>query len=176
MLVVSTLSAANAYAVSSVISVLPILSKIAERHVHNALYSFLSENDLIYTRQSGFRPRHSTETTLAKVIDDILFNLDNDCVNGMVLFDYRKAFNMIDHTLLLKKLEVYGLSTEWFTSHLRNRGQLVKLGINSQMLPTFLMVFPRDLYSALCYLSSSVMAYPFMSLHLRLICMLMIQR
>ena len=101
------------------------------RLLHNALYSFLSENDLIYIRQSGFRPRHSTETALIKVIDDLLFNLDNDRVSGMVLIDYRKAFDMIDHTLLLKKLEVYGLSTEtlqWFTSYLRNRRQLVKLG------------------------------------------------
>ena len=56
--------------------------------------SFLSENDLIYIRQSGFRSTHSIET----------FNLDNSCVTGMVLIDYRKAFNMIDHTLLLKKL------------------------------------------------------------------------
>ena len=49
----------------------------------------------------------------------------------MVLIDYCKAFDMIDHTLLLKKLEVYGLSTQtlqWFTSYLRNRRQLVKLG------------------------------------------------
>ena len=86
------------------ISVLPILSKIAERHVHNALYSFLCENDLIYIRQSGFRSKHSTETALIKIIDDLLFNLDNDRVSGMVLVDYRKAFDMIDHTLLLKKL------------------------------------------------------------------------
>ena len=50
---------------------------------------------------------------------------------AFLIFDYRKAFDMIDHTLLLKKLEVYGLSTEtleWFTSYLRNRYQLVKLG------------------------------------------------
>ena len=86
------------------ISVLPILCEIAERHVHNALYSFLCENDLIYIRQSGFRSKHSTETALIKIIDDLLFNLDNDRVSGMVLVDYRKAFDMIDHTLLLKKL------------------------------------------------------------------------
>ena len=113
------------------ISVLPILSKIAERHVHNALYSFLCENDLIYIRQSGFRSKHSTETALIKIIDDLLFNLDNDRVSGMVLVDYRKAFDMIDHTLLLKKLEVYGLGRDflqWCTSYLKDKRQLVKLG------------------------------------------------
>ena len=113
------------------ISVLPILSEIAERHVHNALYSFLCENDLIYITQSGFRSKHSTETALIKIIDDLLFNLDNDRVSGMVLVDYRKAFDMIDHTLLLEKLEVYGLSRDslqWFTSYLKDRRQLVKLG------------------------------------------------
>ena len=67
--------------------------------------SFLSENDLIYIRQSGFRSTHSIETSLTKIIEaDLPFNLDNDCVSAMVLIDYRKAFNMIDHTLLLKKL------------------------------------------------------------------------
>lgn len=101
------------------ISILPILSKIAERHVHHTLYSCLSENDFIYTTKPDLRPRHSTETALIKVINEILFNLDNDCVSGMVLVDYRKAFDMIDHTLLVKKLKVYGLSTEtlqWLTS------------------------------------------------------------
>ena len=76
------------------------------RHVHNALYSFLCKNDLIYIRQSGFRSKHSTETALIKIIDDLLFNLDNDRVSGMVLVDYRKSFDMIDHTLLLKKREM----------------------------------------------------------------------
>ena len=113
------------------ISVLPFLSKIAERHVHNALYNFLYENDLIYIRQSGFRSKESTETALIKIIDDLLFNLDNDRVSGMVLVDYRKAFDMIDHTLLLEKLEVYGFSRDslqWLTSYLKDRRQLVKLG------------------------------------------------
>ena len=91
----------------------------------------MCENDLIYIRQSGFRSKHSTETALIKIIDDLLFNLDNDRVSGMVLVDYRKAFDMIDHTLLLKKLEMYGISREslqWLTSYLKDRRQLVKLG------------------------------------------------
>ena len=87
------------------------------RHVHNALYSFLCKNDLIYIRQSGFRSKHSTETALIKIIDDLLFNLDNDRVSGMVL--------------LIKKLEVYGISRDslrWFTLYLKDRRQLVKPG------------------------------------------------
>ena len=161
------------------ISVLPILCEIAERHVHNALYSFLCENDLIYIRQSGFRSKHSTETALIKIIDDLLFNLDNDRVSGMVLVDYRKAFDMIDHTLLLKKLEMYGISRDslqWFTSYLKDRRQLVKLGTNSQVSLLFVMVFPRGPYLAPCYLSSLSMTYHFTSLHQELICMPTIQR
>ena len=90
----------------------------------------MCENDLIYIRQSGFRSKHSTETALIKIVDDLLFNLDNDRVSGMVLVDYRKACDMIDHTLLLKKLEMYGISRDslqWFTSYLKDRRQLVKL-------------------------------------------------
>ena len=163
------------------ISVLPILSEIAERHVHNALYSFLCENDLIYITQSGFRSKHSTETALIKIIDDLLFNLDNDRVSGMVLVDYRKAFDMIDHTLLLKKLEVYGLnrdSLQWFISYLKEIKDAIWLSweINSQVSLLFVMVFPRDPYLAPCYLSSSSMTYRFTSLHQELICMPTIQR
>jgi hypothetical protein len=65
------------------------------------------------------------------VIDDLLFNLDNNCVSGMVMVDYRKAFDMVDHTLLLKKLQIYRLTKEsllWFTSYLKERRQFVKLG------------------------------------------------
>ena len=68
---------------------------------------------------------------MIKIIDDLLFNLDNDRVSGMVLVDYRRAFDMIDHSLMLNKLEVYGLSKDslqWFTSYLKDRSQLVKLG------------------------------------------------
>ena len=163
------------------ISVLPILCEIAERHVHNALYSFLCENDLIYIRQSGSRSKHSTETALIRIIDDLLFNLDNDRVSGMVLVDYRKAFDMIDHTLLLKKLEVYGLnrdSLQWFTSYLKEIKDAIWLSweTNSQVSLLFVMVFPRDPYLAPCYLSSLSMTYRFTSLHQELTCMPTVQR
>ena len=60
------------------ISVLPVLSKIVERHVHNNLYAYLSENKLLFSNQSSFHKCHSTETALLKLADQLLFNLDNN--------------------------------------------------------------------------------------------------
>ena len=77
------------------------MSKVIERHMQNTLYTFLCDK-LIFSRQSGFRKNHSTETALIKIIDDLLFNLDKDRVSGVVLIDYCRAFDMVDHELLLK--------------------------------------------------------------------------
>ena len=52
--------------------------------MHNTLYTFLCDNNLIFSRQSGFRKNHSTETALVKIIDDLLLNLDKDRVTGVV--------------------------------------------------------------------------------------------
>ena len=84
------------------ISVLSVLSKVIERYVHDSLYSNLTENNLICPRQSGFRKNHSTDTVLIQIIDELLFtDLDKNRVSGMVLVDYCKAFDMVDHGLLL---------------------------------------------------------------------------
>ena len=65
------------------ICILPILSKIIERHVHDSLYAFLSKLNLIFSRQSGFCKRHSAETALIKIIDELLLNLDNNRINDI---------------------------------------------------------------------------------------------
>ena len=69
------------------ISVLPISSKIIEKHVQKKLNSYLCENNLIYCRQSGFRKYYSTETALIKIVDQLLFDMDKNRVSGMVLID-----------------------------------------------------------------------------------------
>ena len=110
------------------ISVLPVLSTIIERHYNDSLYDFLNENNLIYSRQSEFRRKHGTETSLIKIIDKLLFNLDKDRVSGMALVDYRKAFDIVDHELLLRKLKVYGVANQelnWCRSFLCSRKQVV---------------------------------------------------
>ena len=65
------------------------------------LYSNLTENNLIYPRQSGFQKNHSTDTALIRIIDELLFSLDKNRVSGMVLADYCKAFDMIIWFLLM---------------------------------------------------------------------------
>ena len=109
------------------ISVLPILSKLLERHVHTNLYAYLSDNNLLYACQSGFRRHHGTDTALIKLVDELLLNLDKNRVSGLVLIDYCKAFDMVDHQILMSKLNAYGMcknSARWFRSYLSGRQQL----------------------------------------------------
>ena len=96
--------------------------------MHDSLYNYLTENNLIYPRHSGFRKNHITDTALIQIINKLLLNLDKNRVSGMVLVDYCKAF---DHGLLLDRLKVYGVAGEtmkWFQSYLADRHQLVYLG------------------------------------------------
>lgn len=120
------------------ISVLPVLSKLLERHVHTQFYDYLSHNNLLYIRQSGFRKNHGTDTALIKIIDQLLLNLDKNCVNGLILIDYCKAFDMVDHKILMTKLNAYGLSQNsktWFESYLSGRQQYVTLnGLDSDLM------------------------------------------
>lgn len=109
---------------------LPLLSKIFEKHVHQALYSYMRINDLLYNLQSGFRRSHSTETTLLRLTDQLLSDMDKDHITGLAFVDYKKAFDLIDHGILLAKLEAYGLASKellLLTDYLNSRKQTVVL-------------------------------------------------
>ena len=120
-------------------SILPVLSKIIERHVAKSLLAFLQENNLIYRAQFGFRPNHSTETALIKVTDNLLFNMDKDNTSGLVFLDFKKAFDLVNHKVLLDKIGLYGGIVEtvnWFESYLSDRRQCVKVhGLKSSLMP-----------------------------------------
>ena len=112
------------------ISVLPVLSKIFEKHIAQHLYNHLKDNELLHRLQSGFRKSFSTETALLRLIDQLFFDLDHNNVTGLVFVDYKKAFDLIDHGLLLKKLESYGLTERDFKpdqNYLSGRSQFVSL-------------------------------------------------
>lgn len=97
----------------------------------SSLSNFLRNNNFLYELQSTFRSGHSTETALIRLTDQILENMKNDEVTGLVFIDFRKAFDVIDHELLLKKLSIYGAtpsSVAWFKSYLPEGKQFISLG------------------------------------------------
>ena len=109
------------------ISILPIPMKIFEKIVHDQVSDFIKDNKFLGDRQSGFRKLFSTTTAVLDVSDKILEELDNKKYVGAVLIDLKKAFDTVDHKILLKKLWCYGLqdqSFDWFSSYLTDRQQL----------------------------------------------------
>ena len=99
--------------------------------VHLQVSEFLERNKIISQYQSGFRNGHSTDTAVSFVSDFILEEVAKKNYIGAVLIDLKKAFDTVDHTILLKKLFCYGIrdvSFEWFESYLCGRKQCSVLG------------------------------------------------
>ena len=103
------------------ISVLPVLSKIFERHLHKSLYVFLNVNDLLYQLQSAFRKYGSTKTVLIIIFDRMRFNLYDNRINSLALADFQKVLDLVSYDIL-----IYGLhecSLGLIRSFLHNRRQ-----------------------------------------------------
>ena len=91
------------------ISILPVLSKVLERAVHIQLYKYLQQNKILSPYQSGFRKRHSTKFAALSFSDNIRRNMDQGQLTGAVFIDLRKAFDTVDHTVLLNRLSNLGI-------------------------------------------------------------------
>ena len=117
------------------VSILPVISKIFERIMFNRLLDFINKHNLLYKFQFGFRPGHNTSHALMILIDKILsgFN-DNEMTIGVFL-DFSKAFDTVNHHILLNKLSRYGIrgpAHQWLTSYLSERKQYVSYnGVSS---------------------------------------------
>ena len=100
-----------------------------ERSVHNQLYAYLQDRNILSSEQSGFRPNHSTQTALIDVTDHILTGMEDGKVTGIVFLDLQKAFDTVSHDLMLMKLYDLGVRDEltWFTSYLKERKQAIAL-------------------------------------------------
>ena len=83
------------------ISVLPIFSKILEKCMYNRLFNFLNQFNIICNNQFGFRPKHSTSSALLSFIDNVVKSLDNKEVLLSLFLDLSKAFDTLDHSILL---------------------------------------------------------------------------
>ncbi len=95
---------------------------------YHQLDSYLSENDIIYGLQSGFRGSYSTDTCLTYLTDHIRSQVAGGNYTGMVLLDLQKAFDTVDHEILCNKLQAMGIhedSVKWFKSYLSQRQQIV---------------------------------------------------
>lgn len=110
------------------ISTLSALNKIVEKMIATRISAFLSENELISNVQYGFRRGSSTLTATNEVLEEIYGHLDNRRFSGALFLDLKKAFDTIDHELLLRKLEHYGIRgvpNRLLRSYLSNRQQFV---------------------------------------------------
>ena len=110
------------------VSVLPVFSKVLEKLMYERLLHFIDKIELLYSLQFGFRKDHSTSLALMLLVDKILKALhEGEYVLG-VFIDFSKAFDTVDHAILLRKLWRYGIrdnSYKWFESYLSNRCQFV---------------------------------------------------
>lgn len=89
------------------ISLLSVLSKPLEKHIHNHMNTFLESHSLFHDFQSGFRQKHSCHTALVRLCDTWLKAINDHKLTGAVFLDFKKAFDMVNHTLLEQKLNAY---------------------------------------------------------------------
>ena len=117
------------------ICLLPLFSKVFEKIMYNGLIKLINKHKLLYKYQFGFRKDHSTYMAVITLIDEITSDLDKGDFTIAVLIDFRKAFDTVDHQILLDKLYHYGIrgiACDWIKSYLSNREQQVSYnGVNS---------------------------------------------
>ena len=113
------------------ISLLPLISKVTEKSIHDQMQDYLQRNELLYSYQSGFRANHSRDTCLSQLTDMILNGAENGKHTDMILIDLQKAFDTLDHKILLDKMKSISFSDKtikWFHYYLTNRTIFVSLG------------------------------------------------
>ena len=103
-------------------------AKIFDKLVTSQLIEFLEKNNLLSTLQSGFRKHYSTQSALVKITDDIRSGIDKDMVMILLLSDFKKAFNTVKHSTLLRVMREKNCSDKfikWFFSYLSGRSQTI---------------------------------------------------
>ena len=111
------------------VSILNVLSKVLERAVHCQLVDHLKAKNVLYKNQSGFRGSFSTDSCLVGLSDYVKGEMGKGNLVGMVLIDLQKAFDTVDHEILLSKLQAIGVSSvSWFRLYLSDRQQCVEVG------------------------------------------------
>jgi len=124
------------------ISLLSIFDKILEKLMYRRLSNFLEKNNILYGYQFGFRKNYSTSQAVMEVLDNIYQHCDNHEITVGIYLDLQKAFDTVNHSILLQKMANYGVRgtvLKWFESYLSNRKQY-----------TVLPDYESDLHSITC--------------------------
>ena len=121
------------------ISILSVSSKIFEKLMYTRLYKFLDTYKTLYHLQFGFRENYSTTQALMSLTETIKHSIDSGKFGCGIFLDLHKAFDTINHDILLKKMEHYGIRgnvLHWFESYIKGRSQYVTVnGNSSEILP-----------------------------------------
>ena len=120
------------------ISLLSIFDKMIEKIMHKQLYAFLEKQNILFQNQFGFRKNNSTVYALAQITEMIKVSIDSGKFGCVIFIDLRKAFDTVNHEILLNKLEHYGIRgnmLKWFQSYLSHCKQYVSVnGQSSELL------------------------------------------
>src|SRR5215813_13010952 len=147
------------------ISLLPAISKLLEKTINKRIVDFFEDNKLFYEHQYGFRKHISTSNAIFNLTNNIKHNMDNSMLTGGVFLDLSKAFDMIPHSILMKKLYNYairGKAYDILESYLTNRSQSVYLsgtksskqniscGVpqGSVLGPTLFLIYINDVFNS----------------------------
>ena len=117
------------------ISVLLCFSKMLEWIMYNRLQKYSKDQNILYDKQVGFQTDHSAEHAIVQMVDQIYEAFEKNEYTFDVFIDLSKAFDTVDHSILLRKLELYGITDRnyaWIKSYLSNRLQYIQIDGNSR--------------------------------------------
>ena len=113
------------------ISLLSVFNKILEKLMYKRLFSFIDKHNILYDKQFGFRNNHSTSHATLLITDKIQRAIEDGLYSCGIFLDFSKAFDTVDHNILIRKLKHYGIrgvASDWFISYLNDRCQHVSIG------------------------------------------------
>ena len=138
------------------ISLLSIFNRIFEKLMYQRLKTFLDKNDTLTQSQYGFREKHSPQHAVIDIVDIIQNNMDQKLFTCGIILDLKKAFDTVNHSILLKKLNHYGIRgivNDWFSSYLHGRSQVTEIDSNSSTISKISCGVPQGPLLFLIYIN-----------------------